>query len=106
MEWINTEVDVGSTNQPMIHLAVQACSDKICILERRVNNAVLKLTRKTFSEYNIILDKIHTFCFDFSNIEKPVGELGSFIREHDIQVDRIIQIGLFAVSCSTDKMSE
>lgn len=89
----------------MINLAVQACSDKICILERRVNNAVLKLTLKIFSEYTELLDKIQEFCFDFSNADKPTTEFASLIEAHDFQVDRIIQIGLFSVSCSTDKIS-
>lgn len=90
----------------MTNLSVQACSDKICMLERRVNNSVLKLTLKVFSEYTEILDKIHKFSFDFSNVEKPIAEFASLVEQHDFQVDRILQIGLFAVSCSTDKMSK
>lgn len=89
----------------MMNLSVQACSDKICILERRVNNAVLKLTLKVFSEYTELIETIHKHCFDFSNAEKPIAEFASLIEEHDFQVDRIIQIGLFAVACSTDKYS-
>lgn len=104
MEWVITAI--SKKNQSMINLSVQTCSDKICILERRVNNAVLKLTLKVFSEYTEQLDNIHTFCFDFSNAEKPTAEFASLIKKHDFQVDRILQIGLFAVSCSTNKMSE
>lgn len=88
-----------------MNLSVQACSDKICMLERRVNNAVLKLTLKVFSEYKELIEKIQKHCFDFSNVEQPIAEFACLIEDHDIQVDRIIQIGLFAVSCSTDKSS-
>lgn len=88
-----------------MNLSVQACSDKICILEKRVNNAVLKLTLEVFSGYAELMEKIHKYCFDFSNAEKPISEFATLVEEHDLQVDRLLQIGLFAVSCSTDKMS-
>lgn len=90
----------------MINLSVQACSDKICILERRVNNAVLKLTLKVFSEYTELLETIHRYCFHFPNAEKPICEFASLVENHDFQVDRILQIGLFAISCSSDKASK
>lgn len=93
-------------NQPMMNLSVQACTDKICILERRVNNAVLKLTLKVFTEYTQLMEKINEHCFNFSNAEIPMGEFASIVERHDFQVDRILQIGLFAVSCSSDKMSK
>lgn len=90
----------------MRNLSVQVCSNKICILERRVNEAVLKLTLKIFSEYTLLLDRIEEYCFNISNAEKPLVEFASLIEEHDFQVDRLLQIGVFAVSCSTDKFSK
>lgn len=93
-------------NTAMMNLSVQACSDKLCILEKKVNNAVLKLTLKIFSEYTEIMEKVHKYCFDFSNADNPMVQFTSLVEEFDFQVDRILQIGLFAVSCSTEKMSK
>lgn len=84
----------------MINLFIDTCTDKLCALERRVNTAVLKLCLKVFSEYTVTLEVIHKFCFDKENVGK-MEELDSLVADFDLHVDRIMQIGLFAVSCST-----
>ncbi|RZC35243.1 serendipity locus protein alpha-like [Asbolus verrucosus] len=88
-------------NLNMINLFVDACSDKLCILERKVNTAVLKLCLETFSQYTQPLEKIHSFCFRASNRSR-IEELDGLVADFDLHVDRIMQIGLFAVSCSSN----
>lgn len=89
----------------MINLFVDSCTDKLCALERRVNTAVLKLCLKVFSEYTVALELIDKFCFNEENIGKT-EELDSLVADFDLHVDRIMQIGLFAVSCSTSTSRE
>ncbi|KAJ3641078.1 hypothetical protein Zmor_027599 [Zophobas morio] len=97
---LQTELDNPTTNPSMVHLFVDACSHKLCHLEKKVNTAVLKLCLKTFSQFTTPLEKIRHFCFEG---EKRVGdELDSLVADFDLHVDRIMQIGLFAVSCSSD----
>lgn len=84
----------------MINLFIDTCTDKLCALERRVNTAVLKLCLRVFSEYTVALEIIHKFCFDRENVGK-MEELDSLVVNFDLHVDRIMQIGLFAVSCTT-----
>lgn len=85
----------------MVNLFIETCSDKICALERRVNNAVLKLSLRVFSEYTESIEDIHKCC-----LENDGPEMDKLVAEFDLNVDRILQIGLFAVSCTTDKLSK
>ncbi|KAJ8938609.1 hypothetical protein NQ314_011417 [Rhamnusium bicolor] len=94
------EINKSVSNPAMVNLFVDSCTDKLCSLERRVNAAVLKLSLKVFSEYTVALEVIYEFCFHKKNKGK-VEELDSLIADFDLHVDRIMQIGLFAVSCST-----
>ncbi|XP_044261719.1 serendipity locus protein alpha-like isoform X2 [Tribolium madens] len=97
------EIEKNSTipNAAMINLCTNACSDKLCILERKVNTAVLRLCLKTFSEFTTPLEKIHDFCVNSDNGARN-EELDGLVADFDLHVDRIMQIGLFAVSCSSD----
>ncbi|KAJ8921559.1 hypothetical protein NQ315_010464 [Exocentrus adspersus] len=100
LDMLTKEMDKKILNPPMINLFVDSCTDKLCALERRVNTAVLKLCLKVFSEYTAALEEIHEFCFNDENTGKT-EELDSLVVDFDLHVDRIMQIGLFAVSCST-----
>lgn len=88
-------------NAAMINLFTSACGDKLCMLEKKVNTAVLKLCLKTFSEFTTPLERIHDFCINQSNRTKT-DELDALVADFDLHIDRIMQIGLFAVSCSSD----
>ncbi|CAG9833873.1 unnamed protein product [Diabrotica balteata] len=100
LESLSVEINKPIPNTAMLNLFIDTCMNKLCALERRVNTAVLKLSLKVFSEYTLPLEAIHTFCFDKSNRGKQ-SELDNLIVELDLHVDRILQIGLFAVSCSS-----
>ncbi|EFA05144.2 serendipity locus protein alpha isoform X2 [Tribolium castaneum] len=98
---LESEKNNTTINTAMVNLCANACSDKLCILERKVNTAVLRLCLKTFSEFTTPLEKIHDFCVNFNNRDKS-EELDGLVADFDLHVDRIMQIGLFAVSCSSD----
>lgn len=42
---------------------------------------------------------------DVSILKRAESDLDDLILEFDLHVDRIMQIGLFAVACTTDKKS-
>lgn len=98
---LQTEINNQKTNPAMINLFIDACSYKLCNLEKKVNTAVLKLSLNVFSEFILPLEKIYSFCFNTNNREK-IDEFDSLVADFDLHVDRIMQIGLFAVSCSSD----
>ncbi|VEN37018.1 unnamed protein product, partial [Callosobruchus maculatus] len=85
----------------MVNLFAETCSNKLCALERKVNVAVLKLCLNIFSRYTDDLEYIHKFCCDTRNKNKP-KELDNLVMEFDLHVDRMMQVGLFAISCSSN----
>lgn len=88
----------------MCDLFIDSCNDKLCALERKVNNAVLRLTLEVFESCTKPLENLHEYCFGDSKVNEDV--LDSLVAEFDLHVDRIMQIGLFAVACSTDSNRE
>ncbi|KAJ8984224.1 hypothetical protein NQ317_007456, partial [Molorchus minor] len=100
LDSLTKEINKINLNPSMVNLFVDVCTDKLCILERRVNTAVLRLSLKVFSEYTVALEAIHDFCFIEEN-QGNTEELDLLVADFDLHVDRIMQIGLFAVSCST-----
>ncbi|XP_044757850.1 uncharacterized protein LOC123316005 [Coccinella septempunctata] len=99
---LENELHKNEPNKAMISLFVKDCSNKLCLLERRVDIAVLKLSLFVFARYCKVLEKIHNFCE--VNCKKHFDQeaLKSIIADFDIQLDRIFQIGLFAVFCSSN----
>lgn len=87
------------TNASMVNLFVDCCNDKLCALERKVNEAVLKLCLKLFANYVGPLNKLHEFCLNNYDEDK----LDMLIADFDTHVDQIMQVGLFAVACTVDK---
>ncbi|XP_068912957.1 serendipity locus protein alpha-like isoform X2 [Tenebrio molitor] len=98
---LEKEISNAVINGAMVNLFVNACSDKLCILEKKVNTSVLKLCLKTFSQFTVPLEKIRNFCFNPLN-KNRMSELDDLVADFDLHVDRIMQIGLFAISCSSD----
>lgn len=84
----------------MCNLFIDAACDKLCALERKVNAAVLKLSLKVFSECAKPLEDLHRFCLRSRQDEAALDEA---VADFDLHVDRMIQVGLFAVSCSSDR---
>lgn len=83
----------------MCNLSVDSCYDKICALERKVNACVLRLSLKVFSCYLEPLEKLNDCCF--TKLVKSEA-LDDVIVEFDFHVDRIVQIGLFAISSTAN----
>lgn len=84
----------------MCNLFVDCCTDKLCLLERRVNEAVLKLCLQIFSDYTTPLDLLYDFCLNSK--EKDENKLDGLIADFDLHVDRIMQVGLFAIASTGD----
>ncbi|CAH2012460.1 unnamed protein product [Acanthoscelides obtectus] len=101
LESLSNEISKENPNSAMVKLFAETCSNKLCALERKVNVAVLKICLSTFAKYTDDLENIHKFCFNTENKSKP-RDLDNLVMEFDLHVDRIMQIGLFAISCSTN----
>lgn len=87
----------------MCNLTVEACSDKLCILERKINITVLKLCLSVFSCYKNALERLEEHCL--CGTEKTETELDNLVAEFDLNVDKFMQIGFFAIACSTNTTS-
>lgn len=84
----------------MVNLFADSCNDKLCALESKVNTAVLRLSLQVFSEYTQALQEIHDFCFNREN-RGQTDKLDVLVADFDMHIDRIMQIGLFAVSVTS-----
>nr|CAH7768617.1 unnamed protein product [Callosobruchus chinensis] len=101
LESLSNEISKNNPNPAMVNLFAETCSNKLCALERKVNVAVLKLCLNIFARYTDDLEYIHKFCVNTSNKSKS-KELDNLVMEFDLHVDRMMQIGLFAISCSSN----
>lgn len=100
VESLEKEIAKNEWNLAMCTLFVDVCNDKLCLLERRINITVLKLCANIFSDYKTPLEKLHKYCL--SETEKTEAEIDNIVAEFDLHVDKLVQIGFFAVTCSTD----
>lgn len=103
MESLTKEIEQKTWQPTMCKLFVDVCNDKLCILERRINTTVLKLCLTTFSDYKNALERLHLYCL--SENEKTETEIDNLVAEFDLIVDKLMQIGFFAVACSTNTSS-
>lgn len=85
-------------NEAMINLFIYCCNDKFYNLEKKINEAVLKLCFKLFANYVQPLNKLHEACLDSNDEEKIDGLIADF----DTHVDQIMQVANFAISCTTN----
>lgn len=92
------EIEKFSPNPSMSKLFRESCVQKLCSLESKVNTTVLKLSLKVFANYKEPLENLYNHC-----INNNEGKLDELVSAFDVHVERIIQIGLFAISCSTCK---
>ncbi|KAK9884752.1 hypothetical protein WA026_007601 [Henosepilachna vigintioctopunctata] len=102
LEDLKHAISEKKLNKAMVTLFVDICGDKLCALERRVDIAVLKLTLKVFSQYLLPLENIFKFCEENSGNEYDQQKFDNIVADFDLHVDRIMQIGLFAVFCSSN----
>ena len=79
----------------MCALLVETSCEKLCELEAQVNTAVLRLCVLIFSEHPSRVKKLNE-CRLFTD-ESDVS-----LEQWDSYVDRLIQIGLYAVASSTN----
>lgn len=90
----------------MVSLFVEDISNKLCSVERKVDVAVLRLSLFIFAKYCSPLDNLYNFCEINRKTDYDKEELNNIIFEFDLHVDRMFQIGLFAVFCSSNIKSE
>lgn len=101
----------------MIRLSAQTVSDTLCALERAVNASVLRLVLHIGSGARDPLRDLVAMCqprapeqsqsesnSTLSNHRKA-SDLDHLIMDFDSHMDRLIQIGTFAVSCSSNVKS-
>lgn len=100
---LEKEIERDVWQPTLCNLFVDVCNDKLCILERRINITVLKLCLSTFSDYKSGLERLHAYCLGEN--EKTETEIDNLVAEFDLFVDKLMQIGFFAVACSTNTSS-
>lgn len=100
LEALETEIRKNEWNIAMCNLFVDVCNDKLCVLENKINVTVLKLCLSVFCDYKTPLECLHSFCL--SDAEKTEAEVDNLVAEFDLHVDKLMQIGFFAVACSTN----
>lgn len=94
------------SNGSEIKLNANSVSEILCQLEQKVNTAVLRLVLEVFTDINTPLKDMVTKCrLDSERADRAGEDLNVLISDFDIEMDRIMQIGLFAVSCSSDVRS-
>ncbi|XP_025828922.1 serendipity locus protein alpha [Agrilus planipennis] len=96
---LKVEIDKNPKSIPVCNLLIDSCSDELCILERKVNTAVLRLCLKLFSDLSGPLDILERYCLNSCN--KLGDNINLLVENFDLHVDRIIQVGLFAIGCSS-----
>ncbi|CAH0552695.1 unnamed protein product [Brassicogethes aeneus] len=102
MESLITEILKFEPNKAMVKLFTDNCVDRLCSLETKVNTAVLRLSLHVFSDYTSTFDQIHKFCLKPKN-KNQMDTLDFLVANFDLHVDRLMQIGLFAVSVTSPK---
>ena len=99
-------VHINEENGQEIKLDVISLSEILCKVEQKVNIAVLRLVLEVFSQVNGPLKNMVNKCrIDCDKDNKYSEDLDALVSEFDSEMDKIMQIGLFAISCSTDVKS-
>lgn len=97
---------IEEENGPEIKLDAIGLSEILCKLEQKVNTAVLRLVLEVFTHVNSPLKNMVNKCrIDCDKDNKYSEDLDALISDFDSEMDKIMQIGLFAISCSTDVKS-
>lgn len=90
-----------------VKLNSRSVGESLCNLERQVNTAVLRLVLEVFTGINCPLKNIVNKCkTDIQKDNKVTEDLNVLISEFDKEMDKIMQIGLFAISCTSDSSSK
>lgn len=86
-----------------IKLNALSIGESICNVERQVNTAVLYLVLDVFSGINCPLKNLIEKCkTEMFNNNKTMDDLNILVSEFDLQMDKIMQIGFFTISCSNN----
>lgn len=98
--------NINEENETEIKIDAKNVGEAMCQLEKKVNTAVLHLVLYVFSGVNCPLKNIVNKCrTDIFKDNKALDDLNILISDFDTEMDKIIQIGFFAVACSSDSNS-
>lgn len=97
-----------------VNVLIDVLKDVLYALETNTNTALLALVAHCFSYSKSPIDilkehfdkNVKGTCSCLSNSEDEVTENCSFVKDFDLYNERLLQIGHFAVSCSSDQHSE
>ncbi|KAK5650528.1 hypothetical protein RI129_001557 [Pyrocoelia pectoralis] len=96
---VKVEINKEEVNLDMFKLTIEMYSNSLCALEAKVNVAVLNLCLRIFSNYQDLIENLYDACLNFNSHSSETLE--DLISEFDLQMDRIFQIGLFSLACSS-----
>lgn len=105
---LKIELEKPKIDPSSINLSLDLVSDKLYLLERRINSSVLNISLNVLSDPNKPLQTLKKYCEDSNKtiFNRSKNDLNSMIDLFDSHVESIIQVGLFASACSTNKKTK
>nr|CAD7399671.1 unnamed protein product [Timema cristinae] len=99
---LKAECEAKEVNMNNTKLSAHTLGDSLEALEREVNTSVLRLVLEVFSDPYAPLKQLMQECSSpLIPVDQRDGmDLEPMIRSFDLQMDRIMQIALFAMACS------
>nr|CAD7403808.1 unnamed protein product [Timema poppensis] len=99
---LKAECEAKEVNMNSTKLSAHTLGDSLEALEREVNTSVLRLVLEVFSDPYAPLKQLMQECSSpLIPVDQRDGmDLEPMIRSFDLQMDRIMQIALFAMACS------
>lgn len=109
--FISLKLPIKPTN---VNVLVDVLKNVLYVLETNTNTALLSLLVHCYSysisPVNILKDhflgNVKGMCDCLGKSEDEITETCNFIKEFDLHNERLLQIGSFAVSCSSDGKSK
>ncbi|KAB0801982.1 hypothetical protein PPYR_04168 [Photinus pyralis] len=99
VDQLKVEINKQEHNLDMFNLMTEMYTSALCSLEAKVNVAVLNLCLRIFSNYQDLVEDLYSACVNYnSNSSKRLDDL---ITDFDLHMDRIFQIALFSLACSS-----
>ncbi|KAL0269350.1 UNVERIFIED_CONTAM: hypothetical protein PYX00_007114 [Menopon gallinae] len=93
----------ATQNRSDLAFIADKLSDLLCQLEETVNDTILNVVLDVFTDVNDPVRNLVNKCNQSEDsLNRSATDLESEISEFDEHMDRLMHIGLFAVSCSTD----
>ena len=97
---------MAGEDESSVRLCANVLSDTLCALERAVNSAVLRLVLYVQCDKEDPLKRLVQECKGPEENLRQVSSLDPSITKFDSYMDKLMQTGNFAVSCTSSTRSK